>query len=222
MQFILDKFIYIIVSIIILILIWTYLSDSVKFNIIYKLNIWRSSESISGSGSEIRNTRIISNILPKIIKKYKIKTLFDCPCGDMNYMSKILKRLKKKNLKIKYVGGDIVKNLIINNRKKYPMYKFIHFDIINDKISKYDLIMVKDLLNHLSFNNIKEVLSNIKKSGSKYLLLNNNKISKNKINYNTPAPFWIDINWKLFPWNLNIIEKFDGDNKDKEYVLIKL
>tara|TARA_B100000378_G_scaffold232434_1_gene197848 strand:- start:292 stop:822 length:531 start_codon:yes stop_codon:yes gene_type:complete len=176
---------------------------------------------MSGSGSEIRNTRIISNILPKIIKKYKIKTLFDCPCGDMNYMSKILKRLKK-NLKIKYVGGDIVKNLIINNRKKYPMYKFIHFDIINDKISKYDLIMVKDLLNHLSFNNIKEVLSNIKKSGSKYLLLNNNKISKNKINYNTPAPFWIDINWKLFPWNLNIIEKFDGDNKDKEYVLIKL
>ena len=221
MEFLLDKFIYIIVSIIILILIWTYLSNSVKFNIIHKLNIWNSFETMSGSGSEIRNTRIISNILPKIIKKYKIKTLFDCPCGDMNYMSKILKRLKK-NLKIKYVGGDIVKNLIINNRKKYPMYKFIHFDIINDKISKYDLIMVKDLLNHLSFNNIKEVLSNIKKSGSKYLLLNNNKISKNKINYNTPAPFWIDINWKLFPWNLNIIEKFDGDNKDKEYILIKL
>jgi len=221
MEFLLDKFIYIIVSIIILILIWTYLSNSVKFNIIHKLNIWNSFETMSGSGSEIRNTRIISNILPKIIKKYKIKTLFDCPCGDMNYMSKILKRLKK-NLKIKYVGGDIVKNLIINNRKKYPMYKFIHFDIINDKISKYDLIIVKDLLNHLSFNNIKEVLSNIKKSGSKYLLLNNNKISKNKINYNTPAPFWIDINWKLFPWNLNIIEKFDGDNKDKEYVLIKL
>ena len=206
MEFLLDKFIYIIVSIIILILIWTYLSNSVKFNIIHKLNIWNSFETMSGSGSEIRNTRIISNILPKIIKKYKIKTLFDCPCGDMNYMSKILKRLKK-NLKIKYVGGDIVKNLIINNRKKYPMYKFIHFDIINDKISKYDLIIVKDLLNHLSFNNIKEVLSNIKKSGSKYLLLNNNKISKNKINYNTPAPFWIDINWKLFPWNLNIIEK---------------
>ena len=145
-----------------MILIWTYLSNSVKFNIIHKLNIWNSFETMSGSGSEIRNTRIISNILPKIIKKYKIKTLFDCPCGDMNYMSKILKRLKK-NLKIKYVGGDIVKNLIINNRKKYPMYKFIHFDIINDKISKYDLIMVKDLLNHLSFNNIKEVLSNIKK-----------------------------------------------------------
>ncbi len=94
------------------------------------------------------------------------------------------------------MGGDIVKNLIINNRKKYPMYKFIHFDIINDKISKYDLIMVKDLLNHLSFNNIKEVFSNIKKSGSKYLLLNNNKISKNKINYNIPAPFLININWK--------------------------
>ena len=157
MEFLLDKFIYIIVSIIILILIWTYLSNSVKFNIIHKLNIWNSFETMSGSGSEIRNTRIISNILPKIIKKYKIKTLFDCPCGDMNYMSKILKRLKK-NLKIKYVGGDIVKNLIINNRKKYPMYKFIHFDIINDKISKYDLIIVKDLLNHLSFNNIKEVL----------------------------------------------------------------
>ena len=56
--------------------------------------------------------------------------------------------------------------------------------------------MVKDLLNHLSFNNIKEVLSNIKKSGSKYLLLNNDKISKNKINYNIPAPFLININWK--------------------------
>ena len=85
-------------------MIWTYLSNSVKFNIIHKLNIWNSFETMSGSGSEIRNTRIISNILPKIIKKYKIKTLFDCPCGDMNYMSKILKRLKKKNFKNKICG----------------------------------------------------------------------------------------------------------------------
>tara|TARA_B100000678_G_scaffold224633_1_gene192261 strand:+ start:3028 stop:3690 length:663 start_codon:yes stop_codon:yes gene_type:complete len=208
------------IFIIILKLIWNIFDDNFKFNIINKLNLWFSTESMSGDGSEIQNTKVISNILPKIIKKYKIKTLFDCPCGDMNYMSKIL----EKNLKIKYTGGDIVQKLVIINRKKYPIYKFIHFDIINNKISKYDLIIVKDLLNHISFSNIQKILSNIKKSGSKYLLLNNhNKTLKNKIHFKARAPFWIDINWNLDPWKkLNIIKNFNSDNKDHDYVLIKL
>ena len=145
--------------------------------------------------------------------------MLDCPCGDMNYMSDIL---KNNNFKIKYIGMDIVYDLIQENKKKYPQYTFICSDIINQKLPKYDLIVMKDLLNHLSSNDIIKVLLNSKNSKSKYLLLNNNNIKKNRKNYLTPAPFWVNINWKLSPWNLNVIEEFFSDGRDKNYVLVKI
>ena len=217
------KKIYIILFIFILffllLIVWYNLGNSIKFNIIQKFNLWSSKESVSGKGSEIKNTKVIRKILPEIIQKYDIKIMLDCPCGDMNYMSDIL---KNNNFKIKYIGMDIVYDLIQENKKKYPQYTFICSDIINQKLPKYDLIVMKDLLNHLSSNDIIKVLLNIKNSKSKYLLLNNNNIKKNRKNYLTPAPFWVNINWKLSPWNLNVIEEFFSDGRDKNYVLVKI
>jgi len=155
--------------------------------------------------------------LPKIIKKYNIKTMLDCPCGDMNYMPKIL-----KNLNVKYTGMDIVDSLIKENKQKYPQYTFKQTNVINDKLSAYDLILMKDLLNHLSNKDIKKIFNNIKKSNSKYLLLNNYNLKKNSNNPFVRAPFWININWKISPWNLNVIDEFKSDGKDKDYILVKI
>tara|TARA_B100000427_G_C15300791_1_gene503948 strand:- start:39 stop:575 length:537 start_codon:yes stop_codon:yes gene_type:complete len=175
-----------------------------------------SFESRSGVGSEDKNTQVIQKILPRIIQKYNIKTMLDCPCGDMNYMSKIL-----PSVNINYMGADIVNDLIVDNKQKYPNYKFMQFDVVNQKLSTYDLIVMKDLLNHLSINNINKIISNIKNSGSTYLLLNNNKQETNGNSVLT-APFWNNINWKIDPWNLNVVEEFNSDGNDKDYVLVSI
>ena len=143
--------------------------------------------------------------------------MLDCPCGDMNYMPKIL-----KNLNVKYTGMDIVDSLIKENKQKYPQYTFKQTNVINDKLSAYDLILMKDLLNHLSNKDIKKIFNNIKKSNSKYLLLNNYNLKKNSNNPFVRAPFWININWKISPWNLNVIDEFKSDGKDKDYILVKI
>ena len=81
-----------------------------KFSIIYKNNYWDNKESVSGPGSTLKNTKNLRNVLKKIIKKYKVKTIFDAPCGDCNW----IKFVFKKN-QIKYFGADIVKDCVTNN-----------------------------------------------------------------------------------------------------------
>ena len=72
--------------------------------------------------------------------------MLDIPCGDFLFMEKFL-----KNKNIKYTGGDIVEELIQNNKKKYKNYKFEVFDIINNhKNEKFDILHVKDCLFHFS------------------------------------------------------------------------
>ena len=72
-----------------------------RFTKIYQENHWNDSESRSGEGSTQENTQNIRSELPKVLKKYKIKSMLDAPCGDFNWMNVI------KNTSIKYIGGDI-------------------------------------------------------------------------------------------------------------------
>jgi len=72
----------------------------------------------------------------------------------------------------RYVGVDIVPELIAQNQEKYTTQSrhFLNLDITSDQLPTVDLILCRDCLVHLSFNQIKEALQNFKKSGSTYLL----------------------------------------------------
>lgn len=138
-----------------------------KFSTIYKLNYWNSSKgSKSGVGSNINSTKNIRKELRIFLKKKKIKTFLDIPCGDFYWMKKI-------NLKeLTYIGGDIVEDLINYNKANYGKknIKFILKDLVNDKFQKYDVIFVRDCFVHLSDKDIISSLINICKSKSVYLI----------------------------------------------------
>ena len=67
-----------------------------------------------------------------------------------------------------------------------------------DKIPKTDLILVRDLLVHLSYNNIEKALEQIKKSGSKYLLTTS--FPKWPRNFDIPDGMWRPINLEQQPF----------------------
>lgn len=143
--------------------------SSVKevFTNIYQTNAWFSGESVSGAGSEIGVTGKIRPRISELIKKLKITSIADAPCGDFNWM-------KLVDLgACKYTGLDIVKEIIDNNIKLYesPSREFKHLDLIEDPIDKVDLILCRDLLAHLSYEQIFSVLRNFKRSGARYLLV---------------------------------------------------
>jgi hypothetical protein len=79
-----------------------------KFTIIYERNAWGGAESVSGSGSSLRMTQNVRNSLPSLIETFAVKSIFDAPCGDFNWM----KLINLQN--ISYIGGDIVKPLILD------------------------------------------------------------------------------------------------------------
>ena len=143
-----------------------------RFNLIYKTNFWSSNESVSGYGSELKNTINIEKEIINIIKKYQIKSILDAPCGDFNWVKNILDK------ELSYIGGDIVQEIIDNNIRKFKSnnIKFIKLDITDESLPDSDLMICRDCLIHLSFQSIKLFFENFRKSNINYLLLTTYKM----------------------------------------------
>jgi len=142
------------------------LKNSEFFTEVYVKGLWGTDESRSGNGSKREQTKTIRRQLPILCRGLRVRKLLDAPCGDFYWMNEAGLDLDE------YIGVDIVKELIENNRRRYekPGRKFIVLDITEDAIPKMDLILCRDCLVHFSFKDISSALENIKTSGSMYLL----------------------------------------------------
>ena len=138
-----------------------------RFSKIYAINYWGNSESVSGKGSTVEHTEKLREFLPYIFKKYKVGIVFDAPCGDFNWM-----RLVVDKLDVNYLGADIVPELIKNNKQNYQTEKisFIEMDLTKDLFPNADLMICRDCLFHLSFEDTKKLLKNFLDSNIEYLL----------------------------------------------------
>lgn len=173
------------------------------FTSYYKKNSWHGKESVSGPGSDYEQTKFLIPELEILLRDLKITTILDAPCGDFNWM-------KRVDLgKIKYHGGDIVEELIQANNNKYhnKNIKFSVIDIVNDKLPKVDLIMVRDCLVHLPTDDVFKAIKNIKESGSKYLLTTNFLWDHQTANQDIQVGGWRRINLTKSPYNFNYPNK---------------
>ena len=138
-----------------------------KFSDIYEENLWASNESRSGPGSEAHMTLSLRQLLPEVIAKYQIKKMLDIPCGDYSWMKEVI---DKSN--VEYMGVDIVDSLINDLKHFYgrPNINFCVGDMRNMVLPQVDLVVSRDILFHLSYQDISKYLDNFLKSKSKYLL----------------------------------------------------
>jgi hypothetical protein len=136
------------------------------FTEIYQENVWGSTESVSGSGSQLSQTLHLRNELPVLLHDLSIRSFLDLPCGDCNWMNKV-------DLGgIDYIGGDIVAELVDRNRQFYreSSRRFKHLDIVSSILPRVDAILCRDCLVHLPLGSIFAALKNICSSGAFYLL----------------------------------------------------
>ena len=167
------------------------------FDRIYEKNLWQSSETVSGKGSELILAQNLLLYLPVLLKKYNVKTVVDAPCGDYNWILHLDYRFEK------YTGIDIVQKLIEKNKKyENERVKFFAGDILTYNIPSSDLIFCRDCFIHLTFKQIFKALENFKKSGAGFIMLTSYDNCRNedvlagqfrKINlllppFNFPAP----------------------------------
>lgn len=200
------------------------MSANEVFTEIYKNNHWKSTESVSGEGSEIKQTKNLIKELNNLFAEKNIKSVLDLPCGDFNWMQKV------DLSKINYIGGDIVKELIEENIVKYKEENidFKVLNLINDTLPNCDIINVRDCLVHLSYNDIYKALKNIKSSGCKYILTTS--YVNHHMNYDIITGDWRPLNLQDKPFNFPaplkiIIENStegNGQFKDKSMALWEL
>lgn len=176
---------------------WTVAGKSTQevFNDIFRKNRWAGSESVSGTGSNEIQTRVIARRLPELISKLQVTTLLDVPCGDFHWMNKV------DLSSVQYLGADIVDALIANNTERYSREnrEFLVLDLIRDPLPEVDLLFCRDCLVHLSFADIRLALQNICESGSQYLLTTT---FTDKDNFDIRTGQWRPINLEREPFNL--------------------
>ena len=166
-----------------------------KITNIYQNNLFKGKESRSGEASNMIQTTTIRKEIPLLIKELKIKSLIDAPCGDFFWMREVELPVER------YIGVDIVKDIVENNQIKYGNKQMIfkELNIIKDVMPMTDMILCRDCLVHLSFKQGIQVIKNFKKSGSKYLLITTfvNRLSNNDLG----KGFWRTINIEKSPFN---------------------
>jgi len=170
-------------------------SRAAVFSEIHRTNAWRDPESVSGRGSTLARTTVITSQLPVLLQELNADSLIDAACGDFNWMRYV-------DLgSIKYIGVDIVPALIARNRQLYQTDQrtFAVQDITKDRLPDADVILCRDCLIHLSFKSIKAAISNFKKTSAIYLLCTTHStVTKNT---DCPDGSWRNINLLLPPFN---------------------
>ncbi|AOR81169.1 hypothetical protein BES08_30300 (plasmid) [Novosphingobium resinovorum] len=147
-----------------------YADRKTAFATIFAENRWQSGESVSGSGSEVSATNMLTTALPNLLRDLKVGTLLDAPCGDLNWM----RHLKLPD-GMHYIGADIVPDLISKLQSEHgtDARQFQVIDFVDDVLPKADVWLCRHVLFHLSFADITKALHNFAKSDIQYLIVDN-------------------------------------------------
>jgi hypothetical protein len=146
-------------------LLWDRAQRRLVFEEIFRDNTWGDEESHSGMGSNLLYTETLRAELPLLVEEFRFRSMLDIPCGDFFWMRLL-------TMEIDYVGGDIVPQLVERNQELFgdQRRRFVQLDIVCDRLPRVDLVFCRDCLVHLSYEDAFRALSNIRRSGSTYLL----------------------------------------------------
>lgn len=163
------------------------------FDEIYKNNIWGFG---SGHGSLPSVTKGYRKYLETFIRENNIRSIVDMGCGDWQF-SRLIDWCDAT-----YIGLDVVPAVIDQNNNKYGTGK-ISFKVIEPgtALPKADLLIVKDVLQHLSDEMVHDF---IKKSlpGFKHALITNCILPKIDINKSINNGEFRPLDLRQAPFNL--------------------
>ena len=128
---------------------------------VYQLNLWGSNGEVYYSGEGSHNSILTEpyiKVLSKFLKSFKHPiSVCDFGCGDFNMGQYFV------DLTSYYTAIDIVPELIEYNRKKFTAknLNFECLDIATDNLPKADCVIIRQVLQHLSNQEIKQILNKL-------------------------------------------------------------
>ncbi len=155
------------------------LSLTHTFNRIYAEGVWGkdvAGKGVSGSGSTLEITREYRGYVEDFIKKHAVKSVVDAGCGDWTFSSAM------DWGDASYLGVDIASDVIEAVRKKYENGR-IKFQVrdISEELPAADLLISKDVLQHLSNRLVHNFIrNNLRKGKYRWAILTNDRGSANQ------------------------------------------
>jgi 2-polyprenyl-3-methyl-5-hydroxy-6-metoxy-1,4-benzoquinol methylase len=179
------------------------MSNAEVFSKIYKEDLWHGG---SGAGSKLENIKEYVDILQKYIDKPEVKTVLDLGCGDWQF-SKFLDLSS-----VSYLGVDVVESVIESNSTSYSAsnIKFISRDITTYEVPKADLIICKDVLQHLCNKDVVNILVKIITS-SKFSLITNDFNPENTENKDIDNGNYRCLDLTLSPFYLDVVTVLESE-----------
>jgi hypothetical protein len=166
------------------------------FQEIWQSDFWTPADepTVSGTGSTLAQTARIRVALPGLLRQLSARSLLDAPCGDLFWIRTV-------DLgDVRYVGADIVPELIERNRKDFPDREFLKLDITKDPLPSTDLWMCRDCLFHLPFDMAMATFENFARSNIPYLLTTTFRFPRE--NYDIKIGDFRPINLEKPPYSL--------------------
>lgn len=148
------------------------------FNGIYSRGDWAKDpegKGTSGSGSTLDVTREYRAYIEEFIKKHHVKSVVDAGCGDWEFSS------ATNWNHARYLGVDISTDVIDLVKKKYQKegVSFVVGDV-TESLPSADLLLCKDVLQHLPNRLIiKFIKNNLKKGKYKWAIITNDRGGNN-------------------------------------------
>ena len=149
------------------------------FNRIYAEGTWGkdvAGEGTSGTGSTLEITRDYRVYVEDFMKTHSVKSVVDAGCGDWSFSSAM------DWGDASYLGVDIASDVIAAVRTKHEKGR-IKFQVgdITDELPAAELLISKDVLQHLSNELVhKFIRNNLRKGKYKWVILTNDRGSENR------------------------------------------
>ena len=166
------------------------------FTAIYHGNGFVGTESLSGAGSTLFQTRVIRQRLPALLRELGVGHMLDIPCGDFHWMREL-------NLDgINYTGADVVEAMVLSNQQRFGSSSrtFLWADLISGPLPPADLVFCRDCLVHLPLRDALCALETIRNSSCQWLLTTT--FTRDAPNAELDGAGWRALNLCLPPFNL--------------------
>jgi SAM-dependent methyltransferase len=156
----------------------------------YKSGFW------PGPGSSLEHTESIRVGIPRLLRKLRVRTILDVPCGDYGWFREIDRD------DVAYIGGDIVAELVERNQRQFgdARTRFVVLDVTCESLPKADLWLCRDCLFHFSDEDILITLESFLNSEIHYLLTTT--YPRCVENEDIPTGSFRQLNLEIPPFNL--------------------
>jgi len=130
------------------------------FQRIYSTHTWvgRGGRFSSGIGSYGLASDQYCAFVTEFVQEHGIQSVIDLGCGDFAVGRRITEACN-----IRYLGVDIVPELIEHHRNTFQdgRIEFLHADVTTDRLPDAELCLVRQVLQHLSNEEIDRILANL-------------------------------------------------------------